>query len=884
MEQICEVQLTIKSMTISLNATTECCLLYHHTGKNSKKYRTEVSTNFVSPFWQNLEPLFFQCSLKELVQECIIIQVVRRMQQQFVTVGTCKIELHSIISMRNNQTLPFNGNLFYNDIAVGQYNGLIESQNVPYFAQLTGGKNVGYGIVGGAVFFPGVNVPTLPQFPNDFEAQKYYQRNKHKILSQQKQNPTAPPRESLPQIRESPNTELYTLNTQSEAVKLSNDRLIARYDCSYTIASSLSVKSSLPIFDLADQYFEATVLDSGLQDLITVGLAPQQLSVYMVPGATNISYGYESTGNKLYNNEHLLYGPSFTVGDTIGCGITPEGAIYYTKNGEFIGIAHYPITSKVENKDLFCTIALHSSSAAVRVNFGQENFKFNTEQAKLPSGWTLNSTLDRFDRFFFVSPDGFNTFVDPRFNQAAWTEQNETAERLCNTLMRPLTIHYSDDIQRPQLYKKAKWNGIKSARVLNALKVIPRAAFVPEELYSTANIGQHVVAEINDKSFDVTSTMTIARALDELNLNLGSKFLEIGSGCGYCTALAGYIVGDTGIACGSDISESMIQFAKERVLEFSKKTGISLKSVVFTRKNFSLMSNSSFEDQVIPMNNGVVPGLISANLDEFSSYDAIFCGLEIQRSHLKDIGKLLNKGGIAVAGMEGMLKKLWLTETLEWREQDLMKIPGGVLSEVVLPTATEKRVAKIEALKTGLTRLGYSMSKVEAGLKYLGYTLDASPDFNFDDPFRQITLMNYCSLVQHPTLVSYDFSPAEIIDALESFPSMYQNTVSSEALIYLSNTRVISSTYQIPTKPVKEVFQIMRCNLEVIQRFLGDAKYCIDQIQRMKRSLPATTTVKSQLQLVQEEYDLVREVFQALMSFHSVDVALSHLMKLHLNK
>ncbi len=125
--------------------------------------------------------------------------------------------------------------------------------------------------------------------------------------------------------------------------------------------------------------------------------------------------------------------------------------------------------------------------------------------------------------------------------------------------------------------------------MIHALTNVPRSAFVPRQLQSIANFGQHLKYEVEGIKIDMTSTTIIARALDALELVPGHSFLDIGCGTGYISAVAASIIGgnkevleDTldstseefkssrGSVVGVDIEDSWIEYSRDHVLEFSR--------------------------------------------------------------------------------------------------------------------------------------------------------------------------------------------------------------------------------------------------------------------------------------------------------------------------
>ncbi|HEX6259507.1 MAG TPA: protein-L-isoaspartate(D-aspartate) O-methyltransferase [Woeseiaceae bacterium] len=82
--------------------------------------------------------------------------------------------------------------------------------------------------------------------------------------------------------------------------------------------------------------------------------------------------------------------------------------------------------------------------------------------------------------------------------------------------------------------------GIRSAKVLDAMRAVPREAFVPEQLRDCA---------YQDSPLPIGSGQTISQPhivaymIDALDLKGGEKVLEIGAGSGYAAAVIGQIAG-----------------------------------------------------------------------------------------------------------------------------------------------------------------------------------------------------------------------------------------------------------------------------------------------------------------------------------------------------
>ena len=76
--------------------------------------------------------------------------------------------------------------------------------------------------------------------------------------------------------------------------------------------------------------------------------------------------------------------------------------------------------------------------------------------------------------------------------------------------------------------------GISDARVLDAMRIVPRHFFVPEALRSRA-YGDHALPI--DANQTISQPLIVARMSELLELNDRSRVLEIGAGSGYQTAV-----------------------------------------------------------------------------------------------------------------------------------------------------------------------------------------------------------------------------------------------------------------------------------------------------------------------------------------------------------
>ncbi|OLY85515.1 Ran-binding protein 10 [Smittium mucronatum] len=126
-------------------------------------------------------------------------------------------------------------------------------------------------------------------------------------------------------------------------------------------------------------YYEIEIQNKGKNGYIGVGFTGLKVSLNRLPGWDLDSWGYHGDdGNSFISNSSgKPYGPKFTAGDIIGCGVnfvTQE--IFFVKNGVFLGVAVKDL--KFSNL-LYPTAGLRTVGEKVLANFGQSPFVYDIE-------------------------------------------------------------------------------------------------------------------------------------------------------------------------------------------------------------------------------------------------------------------------------------------------------------------------------------------------------------------------------------------------------------------------------------------------------------------------------------------------------------------------
>uniref|UniRef100_A0A914DK08 Ran-binding protein 9 n=1 Tax=Acrobeloides nanus TaxID=290746 RepID=A0A914DK08_9BILA len=165
------------------------------------------------------------------------------------------------------------------------------------------------------------------------------------------------------------------------SLNISTDLLKVRYKGKgQTHKDAAAVRANCPIPKTCGvYYFEVLIASKGLNGYMGIGLSERNVNLNRLPGWDQISYGYHGDDGNFFasSGKGIEYGPTFTTGDVVGCGINfVTREIFFTKNGINIGVAqrNIPIIN-----DLFPTVGMQTMDEMVDTNFGQKPFIYNIQ-------------------------------------------------------------------------------------------------------------------------------------------------------------------------------------------------------------------------------------------------------------------------------------------------------------------------------------------------------------------------------------------------------------------------------------------------------------------------------------------------------------------------
>lgn len=144
-------------------------------------------------------------------------------------------------------------------------------------------------------------------------------------------------------------------------------------------------------------YFEIYVANKGEKGFMGVGLTSKKVEINRLPGWDEISYGYHGDDGHFFESagKGISYGPTYTTGDTIGCGINfMTRELFFTKNGEFLGIASKNV---IIEENLYPTAGMQTNGEMIDVNFGQKPFKFDIESYRKRDETIVSNAIKSID-------------------------------------------------------------------------------------------------------------------------------------------------------------------------------------------------------------------------------------------------------------------------------------------------------------------------------------------------------------------------------------------------------------------------------------------------------------------------------------------------------
>ena len=160
-------------------------------------------------------------------------------------------------------------------------------------------------------------------------------------------------------------------------------------------AASVRTEHAMPM-GCGIYYFEIEIKQKSKDTAIAVGFSTNEASLERLPGWETHSWGYHGDDGKMFFGEHSgrSYGPTFGVGDVIGCGVNFNTCqAFFTKNGLDLGVCFRELK---KNLELYPTIGMKKHSGAlVTGNFGQRPFVFDIDDKMLSEKASVSRDISK---------------------------------------------------------------------------------------------------------------------------------------------------------------------------------------------------------------------------------------------------------------------------------------------------------------------------------------------------------------------------------------------------------------------------------------------------------------------------------------------------------
>jgi len=203
-------------------------------------------------------------------------------------------------------------------------------------------------------------------------------------------------------------------------------------------------------------------------------------------------------------------------------------------------------------------------------------------------------------------------------------------------------------------------------RIEEAMLKIPRGEFVTADLAEEAYMDCPI--RVASMGFNISAPHMYGVCLENLNIEPGMSFLDIGSGCGHFTALGSYLVGKDGISHGIEIRQDIVEFGQSNLKKFAEKSRMDFSNCKFLLRNCFL---PVFNPQ---------------------QYDRIHVGACCPEAKLKDLVTLLKPNGILVTPLLDKLVRV--TKSADGKSHETKFLMAVRYGDLIVPSEAEIKDAE----------------------------------------------------------------------------------------------------------------------------------------------------------------------------------------------
>eukprot|EP00761_Pharyngomonas_kirbyi_P005885 gb/GECH01005891.1/.p1 GENE.gb/GECH01005891.1/~~gb/GECH01005891.1/.p1 ORF type:complete len:500 (+),score=113.28 gb/GECH01005891.1/:1-1500(+) len=287
-------------------------------------------------------------------------------------------------------------------------------------------------------------------------------------------------------------------------------------------------------------------------------------------------------------------------------------------------------------------------------------------------------------------------------------ENNDFNGRFLRYILQNIAINAGNTNNNQELIESLKERDIlKGEEIENALSVVERGAFIPENQRNEAYVDSPI--RLYKFNFNVSAPHMYALCLEALQVGRGQSFLDIGSGCGHMTALGGYLVGEHGKSIGWDLRQDIIDFSIRNLTNF------------VMRQRSKVAEGAENLDYLL---HTVEYQVWNCFLPSDMTFDRIYVGASCPQGQLENLITLLEPGGIMTTPCGEEMLKITKNKNNSIEKEVLMRVRYGDLS---VPSDVEIRSAQLKLDQRKKSTIIVPKSKISSDFSQLlesGYMSD----------------------------------------------------------------------------------------------------------------------------------------------------------------
>lgn len=193
-----------------------------------------------------------------------------------------------------------------------------------------------------------------------------------------------------------------------------------------------------------------------------------------------------------------------------------------------------------------------------------------------------------------------------------------------------------------------------------------------ERVFRAVDRGDYFTAENREQAYrdnawkkgnlHLSAPCIYAKVMEGLQLAPGHSFLNLGSGTGYLSTMAGLIVGPSGVNHGVELHADVLKYSLERLENF-KKNSPAIDAFTFCEPQF-------------------VQGNCLCLPPDVRLYDRVYCGASCPESREQYMKSLIKPGGVLVMPINDQLVKMTRSGPDTWETVSLLPVS---FSSLVMP-------------------------------------------------------------------------------------------------------------------------------------------------------------------------------------------------------